>query len=454
MTPNRGRPKQRAEVAAAEIPTIADARTLSLAPGRHLQSRLAGVFVFLPLLAKLGFDTLVHRAGYPGSTMVSAHSALISLLLLKLLDKERRSHIDDFNFDPALGLFAGLNVLPKKSFLTDYSYKTQRSNQEQLLAGWVGELSKQLFPETDGFNLDFHPIPFRGDPAGLDNHYLPRRGKAGPSVLACFAQERKSQVFCYSNTNLARADQPGAVLQFVEFWHAITGEDPKRLFFDSKMVPYEEMARLHERGIRFVTIRRRGKRIVDDVSHRPASQWNTAVLDVPKRRQKKIRFLDERVRVRGYDGELRQIAITGHGRDQPTLMITNDFEESPRHLILGYAGRNGIEDGLGICVNFFHLDCLASEVRLNVDLDAAATVLANGCYRWLGSRLRGFETAQPKALFRRFVETSGVVELTADRLLVRFDKRAHNPVLREAALDAEAIPIPWLGGLPVEFRFP
>ena len=46
---------------------------------------------------------------------------------------------------------------------------------------------------------------------------------------------------------------------------------------------------------------------------------------------------------------------------------------------------------LGTSVNFFHLDCLASEVRLNVDLDVALTVLANGCYRWLAHHLRGFD---------------------------------------------------------------
>jgi len=61
-------------------------------------------------------------------------------------------------------------------------------------------------------------------------------------------------------------------------------------------------------------------------------------------------------------------------------------------------------------VDFFHLDCLASEVRLNVDLDVALTVVANGCYRWLSSRLLGFDRAKPKQLYRRFVETAGVVE--------------------------------------------
>src|SRR3954453_16045203 len=106
---------------------------------------VAGLFLFLPLLARLGWDRLVTRAGYPGSRMVPATSALLSLLVLKLLDKERRSHIDDFNCDEAVGLFAGLNIPPKKSFATDYSYRTQRHHQEQLLSSWVGQLAPQLF---------------------------------------------------------------------------------------------------------------------------------------------------------------------------------------------------------------------------------------------------------------------------------------------------------------------
>ena len=121
------------------------------------------------------------------------------------------------------------------------------------------------------------------------------------------------------------------------------------------------------------------------------------------------------MRLRGYEGPIRQIAVTGLGREKPTLFLTNHFEETPRELIIRYAGRNRVEDGLGTSVNFFHLDCLASEVRLNVDLDAALTVLANGCYRWLAGRLRGFEKAAPKQLYRKFVETGGAIEVAADR---------------------------------------
>ena len=182
--------------------------------------------MFLPLLARLGFDRLVTDAGYPGSEMIPAASALLSLLALKLLDKERRSHIDDFNFDEALGLFAGLNILPKKSFATDYSYRTGREQQQSLLSGWVRALAPVMFPDALGFSLDFHPIPYRGDPSGLDRHYLPRRGKAGPSVLTFFALEQKSRCLCYSNANLTRSDQHGELMRFVEFWHEVTGSPP------------------------------------------------------------------------------------------------------------------------------------------------------------------------------------------------------------------------------------
>jgi hypothetical protein len=440
-------------VAQPERPAIADCRTRNLAPGFRVRTRCAGLFLFLPLLARVQFDHLVRQAGYPGSEMIPAPSALLSLLALKLLDKERRSHIDDFNFDAALGLFAGLNVLPKKSYATEYSYRTGRNNQRALLASWVRALSGLLFPQPEAFSLDFHAIPYRGDDAGLDRHYNPCRGKAGTSVLTFFALENASRVLCYANANLTRADQPAEPLRFVEFWHELTGSNPQWLYLDSKVMRYPELSELNRRGICFVTIRRRGAAILRRLRQRSASTWKKAVIDIPKRCHQHIRYLDERVQLAGYAGEIRQLAVTGLGREKPTLFLSNNEEETGRSLIIRYAGRNRVEDGLGAAVNFFHLDCLASEVRLNVDVDAALTVLANGCYRWLGKQLHGFEKTAPKQLFRRFVETAGLVEAQEDRVVVRFDKRSHNPILREAALDRERLPIPWLKNLPVEFVY-
>jgi hypothetical protein len=427
---------------------------LSSAEPLRLGTRVAGLFLFLPLLARMGFHKLVEKAGYPGTKMVPADAALLSLLPLKLVDKERRSHIDDFNFEEALGLFAGLNVLPKKSFATDYSYRTQRTQQQQLLAGWIKQLSPLLLPEARSFALDFHPIPYRGEDAVLENHYVPCRGQASPSVQSFFAQEHENRVFCYANANLTRDEQPGEALRFVEFWHALTGHDPEWLYFDSKLTTYAELSRLNERGVSFVTIRRRGTRLLQQLTQQPASDWTGAVIDIPQRRQKRIRYLEQEVSLEDYAGKARQIAVTGLGREAATLFLTNHFAERPRELIMNYARRNRIEDGLGTNVNFFHMDCLSSEVRLNVDLDVTLTVIANGCYRWLARQLKGFDAAKPKLLYRKFVETGGQIEVAPNRrLLVTFDRRSHNPILREAALDKDCPAIPWLKNYRVEFNY-
>jgi hypothetical protein len=126
-------------------------------------------------------------------------------------------------------------VLPKKSFATDFAYRTQHDQQQHLLAGWVERLSPLLMTEPGSFALDFHPIPYRGEEAMLENHYIPCRGQASPSVQTFFALEHKNRVFCYANANLTRDEQAGEVMRFVEFWHDLTGTNPQWLYFDSKL---------------------------------------------------------------------------------------------------------------------------------------------------------------------------------------------------------------------------
>ncbi len=261
-------------------------------------------------------------------------------------------------------------------------------------------------------------------------------------------------MLCYANADLTRSTQAGEVMRFVEFWHEVSGQDPRWLYFDSKVAPYAELNRVNQRGLRFITIRRRGAAVIRRLQALPADAWQRAVIDIPKRRHKHIRFVEEIIRLSDYDATIRQVAVTGLGREQPTLLLSNDFDETARSLVVRYAGRNRVEDGLGQSVNFFHLDCLSSEVQLNVDLDAALTVLANGCYRWLARQLPSHDKAAAKQLYRKFVETAGTVEVQRERIVVRFDKRSHNPLLREAVLGSSNHPVPWLQNRPFGFEFP
>ncbi len=257
--------------------------------------------------------------------------------------------------------------------------------------------------------MDFHAIGHRGEETDLENHYQPMRGQAGPSVLTFFAMEQKSRVFCYANANLTRDEQSGEILKFIDFWRELMGKNPQWLYFDSKLTTYAELSEITQRkDVWFVTIRRRGSSILRRLNALPAHQWQTATIDIPKRRHQRISYVDERITLREYAGPIRQVAVKGLGRDQPTLFLTNHFEVTARDLVKNYARRNGVEDALGSSVNFFHLDCLSSEVRLNVDLDTVLTVLANGLLSLARQiNFTGFDQSKPKALYRKSWETSG-----------------------------------------------
>ena len=142
---------------------------------------------------------------------------------------------------------------------------------------------------------------------------------------------------------------------------------------DSKVVPYPELSQLNQRGIWFVTIRRRGAAILRRLSALPASQWRQAVIDTPHRRHQRIRYLDDGA-APGYKGSLRQRAVTGLD-GAPDLVLVQQRQQcagTDRTLrrTQSRRGRAGDER------TFLHVDCLASAVRLNVDLDTTMTVLA------------------------------------------------------------------------------
>ena len=389
-------------------PAVADVAHLDLSEGRRMYTRVAGIFLFIPLFVKIQLHTLVEKANLIGTKMIPAVSYLLSLLALKLLDKERKSHISDWNFDEALGLFSGLNIMPKSTASSDYSYRMSNDENNTLLKEWIQEIYPILCPDgAHSFALDYHAIAHRGSPSDLENHYVPTRGKAHPSILSFFARAIDSPMLCYANCDLLRGEQKRMPKVFVEYWKSITNEQPDWLYFDSKVAPYEILEELRTEGINFITIRRRGQKIVRELLSRPANDWKSTRITTPKRRYSTVRYLDDQVKLRNYNDLCRQIAVSGTGRESPTLFLTNNTKLSANEIITRYTQRNSIENDIGINVNFFHMDCLSSEVRLNVNFDVLLTVLANSCYRWLSQRLKGCEKMQPKRLYRKVIETGG-----------------------------------------------
>ncbi len=435
------------------VPAIADVNALSFEPERTIATQVAGLFLFVPLVLESHFPQAVKAAGYPGSAQIPALQAMLSLVTPKLVGKRRVSHISDLCSDEGAGLFAGMNVLPKTTYATDYSYRTDHTMNQR----FVDELITWLpFPEPPlSFNIDFHAIPFRGYQSDLENHWVPKTHRGQPAVMAFVAQESTRRILCYATANLLRSETDAKVIQFVDHWKELTGHYPARVLFDSRATTYAHLNELNERKVGFITIRRRGAAMLKRVQSLPARHWRRCQVDQAKGKRRSVKYFDETVRLDSYDKPVRQIVFDGLGHDKPTFLLTNDLPEplSARETLQTYASRNHVEHSLGEKITFFHLDCLASDVRLNIDFDLTLTVVAAMLYHQLASRVKGYADSTPQKLFRKFVNTQGHVHVSEKQVLVHFEKRAHNPILKEAGFNKPTPLVPWLNNLPVNFEY-
>ena len=431
----------------------ADVRALSLDP-RTVRTKFGGLFLFLPMLAEIGFDRVIRRCNLPGTQMVPASHALRSLLALKLFGTQRHLHVMSAVLDEGLALFAGLNVIPKRSFLTEYSCRIEPACYPKMMQHWFDALMGLGLKHGRSFDLDFHTIPFHGEDALVEKHYVSKRSRRQKGILAFLAQDGEQRFFCYANSDLRKEQQDDEVLAFVRFWKKRTGRLPEELIFDSRLTTHTNLNRLNRQGVQFITLRRRSPRLLQQLLARPHSAWRRIELAGVSRLYKTPRILDDQVTLADYTGPIRQITVADLGHEEPTLLLTNQLKRSPAKLIGRYAQRMLIENNIEDGVNFFHMDALSSAVALKVNCDLHLTLMASSLYRYLGQRIgNGYETVKSRHLFRDFVDATARIDIDAEAIWVRFQKRAHNPLLVAAGFDKTNVRIPWLGNRPVRLIF-
>jgi hypothetical protein len=431
----------------------ADVRALSLEP-RTVRSKFGGLFLFLPALAAIGFDRVIGKCGLPGTQTVPAACALRSLLALKLFGTQRHTHVMSAVLDEGLALFAGLNVIPKRSFLTEYSCRILPARYPRLMRHWFDAMGGLGLEHGSSFDLDFHTIPFHGEDALVEKHYVSKRSRRQKGILAFLAQDGEKRFFCYANSDLRKDQQDDEILQFVRFWKRRTGKLPQELIFDSKLTTHSNLNQLDRWGVQFITLRRRGPKLLDELLARPRSAWRRITLDGVSRIYNTPRILEEQVTLTGYTGPLRQIAIMDLGHEEPTLLLTNQLRRSAAKLIGRYARRMLIENNIEDGVNFFHMDALSSAVALKVNCDLQLTLMASSLYRYLGQRVgNGYEVAKSRHLFQDFIDATATIGIDQRDIWVQFQKRAHNPLLIAAGFDKTDTHIPWLGNKRLHFLF-
>ena len=423
------------------VEPVADVREFSLVPGTQFATRCGGLFLFLPELVRLHAHTLASAARLPGSAMIPSAQALLAALALKLWSIERKSHVMALVADPGLALFCGLNAIPKKSFLSEYSSRLDHSRTTSLLAAWHRALAKVQLFAADSFNLDFHSVPYYGEDPQVERHYVSMRSRRQPSVLAFLAQDAEGRAFCYSNADLRKGEEAEEIFRFIAFWKKHHGENPRHLVFDSRLTTHAHLARLEHMGIPFITLRRRSPALLREIEHLAPSAWRRVTLEVPARKFKTPRVFEQPVQLAG--ATLRQLFILDLGHEEPTILLTNDRHTTHAKLITRYAQRMLIENALSDAVRFFHMDALSSAVGLKVDFDMALLVIASGLYRLLARRMRGYADAQARHIFRDLIDTPADVSVSEHEVHVHFHRRAHLPIIIASGILESSTKVPW-----------
>jgi hypothetical protein len=449
----RRRDEERPPRVHPEPAAIADVRTLDLAP-RTFPTRLGGLFFFVPLLAPIPLADIVRQAQLPGSQMIPAEHALRTLLALKLIGKERKSHVMDLVDDQGIALFAGLNVVPKRSYLAAYSGQIDDRTTARLMAAWFTEVGRAGLKRGTSLDLDFHTIAAHTEEEPLEKHYVSRRSRSQKGILTFLARDASQRVLCYARAGISKAEQPGEILRCVDFWQQQTGAVPEEVVFDSRLTTYAYLDRLNQRGIRFITLRRRTRQMLAAIWGRPASAWQRITLPALTRKYRTPKVLDERIELKGYQGELRQVTVIELGHEEPTILLTNNFKIHCPALVTRYAQRMLVENGIADAVQFFHLDALSSLVGLRVDLDLQVTLMASALYRLLAEKVGGlYRNAEAKTIFQQLLDVSADVTIEADRVVVTLHKRSHNPFLVASRLADQPTAMPWFGNKLLFIRF-
>jgi len=449
--PRRTRLKIGLTVKGAEVPQKTTGIAVGQMEGRHFTCESSGAFLFAPFLEKFQVSEMIRSVGLPGTKVIPAVSYFLSFLALKLIGTERYGHMGDHAFDPGLGLFAGLNVLPKCTAMSTYSYSLDEVHILDLQQAFVKKAVRLGLYDGSVINLDFHTIPHYGDESVLQEHWAGARGKRMKGALTLFAQDAASKLVLYTAADILKEEANEQVLNVLSFWKKVHKGVASTFVFDSKFTTYEHLSLLNGQGIRFITLRRRGKKLVGNLDE--LSPWERIHIPHDKRKYPDPYIHQSLVPLKDYEGQLRQIILRGNGREDPAFLITNDLTAPAERIVSDYARRWRVENVISEAVKFFNLNALSSPILVKVHFDVLMTMIADTLYSMLAQKLRGFEQCDAQKIYRHFIRGKADVDITSGEVQVTYPRRAHNPILRDVPWHRLPQTISWIDGAKLNLKF-
>lgn len=411
-----------------------------------------GIFFFIPYIIESGIIDIVKKSELPSSSVIGSVQACLSMLALKLIGNERLSHMESYDKEIGLGVFAGLNVLPKNTFMSTYSCL---SSAEMILdfQKQMVENLKQKYPllyNGNYINLDFHSIPHYGELSEMEKVWCGAKNKTMKGADTVIAQDAQSNMILYTRADILRREESQEVLRFVDYWKQVNGTVTETLVFDCKFTKYQVLDQLDNDDVKFITLRNRNKKLIDEILGIPDEKWTKVNLSIPKRKYQKVSVYEQKVKLSKCNNEFRQIAIKDHGREKPTLIITNDKNLSLKSVLEVYAKRWRVENKLAELVAFFNMNALSSPLMIRIHFDILWTMIADTLYHIFAQDLRRFESNQAPTIFKKFINVPGKVVYDGDKFLIKIRKRAHTPILKGVTKLQKPIAVPWLNNKNLE----
>jgi hypothetical protein len=436
-----------------EPPRMSAAKSIMLSVGdEEFKSASAGILTLLPYLEHYGIRELIEQSGYPETKTLNRLSSVLSFIALKASDISRYTADDLWCMDRGSGLFAGLNVLPKAAWFTSYSHRVTSKMNRQFL----GELHKIWQAEgllADTANLDFTTVPYWGESDHLENNWSGKRGKALSSLLAVLAHDPDSGIIDYADADVRHSNESAVILEFLDFYKKGSSQEAplKYLVFDSKFTNYQNLNKLNKEGVKFITIRRRGKKLVDRLNTLPADQWKAIRVEASGHKKRTLKVLDEKILLPGYEGDVRQVSITGNGKIKPALIISNDFDLTVQQIVRKYARRWLIEKAISEQIEFFHLNKVSSSMVIKVDFDLTMSILTHNLYRLFARDMERYAHMSDQRLYQEFVKNTAEIRIEGETIHVLLKKKRALPLVIEKLSGFKELQYPWLDNKKFSF---
>lgn len=416
-----------------------------------------GLFTFLPVIHQYGIHRLIENSGYPSTRGIGKVSSILCFLALKLSSVKRYSHDDLWCMDRGMGLFAGLNVLPKAAWFSSYSSRVDTQTNLSFLKDLHNEWCRiGLLSNTT--NLDFTTIPYWGESDHLENNWSGKRGKALSSMLAVLAQDPESGIIDYGNCHVMHQNESAVVLEYLDFYRSASdgGDSLKYLVFDSKFTSYQNLSALDEQRIKFITIRRRGEKMLEDINRN--STWKTVRVETGGLKKRTLKVSDQSVTLTGYKDKtgkaktVRQIVITGHGKEKPAVILTNDFDLTVETVVRKYSRRWLVEKGISGQIEFFHLNRVSSSMVIKVDFDLTMSILAHNLYRLLALSLGRYQHMSDETIYNKFIVNNGEIAIEHEEIRIDLKKKRELPQLLDLAKESNDLKYPLLKNRKIIFN--